>query len=952
MAKKQKSKARLDKYYYLAKEHGFRSRAAFKLIQLNKKYNFLGNANCLIDLCAAPGGWLQVAAKYMPVSSIKIGVDLDPIKPIHGVTHFQADITSEKCRFLIKKEIKHFKADVVLNDGAPNVGGQWSKDAYNQSELVLYALKLATEFLKEDGIFVTKVFRSSDYNSLLYVLKQLFKRVEATKPQASRNESAEIFVVCMGYKAPQYIDSKLLDPKYALTQLEDEEDMKMNSIKSIKAMFEKTKHRSGYSGKLYNEKSFKEFIESQNPYQFLVEANKIKLLTDDCRRYLETMKCPMDYKLYFEDLQTLGKKEIQELIIWRNKIRAKTQKKDKADKADKAAEGGEAEGVKEIELNYKEKKLEEIDEELNEFEKARKKRLENEKKKREKNDLRMKMSFVNQQESGPQVDEIEFDQNLFEFIKNNEINIEELDYKDTDKLMMIPQQTVEEVDLSDLSEDDFIDMMDEDIQENRRLFKENKSENHKKKEKREKKKKFERENEDEEEKKKKLGDGIDYVKNEDKDSDMEIDNEENEDEESQENDSVLGSDEDSENSEFEEDSDEAFVKNQIKKGSKAKKSFEEDQEEIESESENENGDSDQDEEEELMEIDNEELKEDKNDKSKVENKIKEKKDAKEKTEDLFENPLRRKKNAEKMNKTKFNENADNKQNKQADKTKEQIDSENNISSDTDDEANSKLKKKSKQLKSQQSELKLLGKKTLRTETSSAASKIETNSNTNLSETNNSANTKIDLVPQDSDSSQEDSEYDSDEKAEIRAIAKKMLRKKDRLDILYKTYNRYAFDDTEEAPEWFREEEIKHNRPKMPVSKEEILKQKEALRAFNARIPKKILEAKARKKNKLTKRLDRVKQKAQAISNQDDINEFSKVKQIEKLYRKEINKTKEKKKYVVARSNRQNMGKSGRNVKFVDRRLKKDTKALKRAEKRNKKKGVSKPKGKGKKAGRR
>ena len=152
MGKKTKSKARLDKYQHLSKDKGYHSRTAFKLIQLNKKYNFLRGATVLIDLCAAPGGWCQVASKEMPVSSIKIGIDLDSIKPIPGVTTFQCDITTEQCRHLIRKEIKHLKVDVVLHDGTPNVRGQWAKDSYNQNELVLYSIKLAVEFLRK-GVF-------------------------------------------------------------------------------------------------------------------------------------------------------------------------------------------------------------------------------------------------------------------------------------------------------------------------------------------------------------------------------------------------------------------------------------------------------------------------------------------------------------------------------------------------------------------------------------------------------------------------------------------------------------------------------------------------------------------------------------------------------------------------------------------------------------------------------
>ena len=262
----------------------------------------------------------------MPTNSLIVGVDLAPIKPIPRTITFQSDITTDKCRAVIRQHLKTWKADTVLHDGAPNVGIAWVQDAFSQTELALQALRLAIDFLSEGGTFVTKVFRSKDYNALLWVFNQLFNKVEATKPPSSRNVSAEIFVVCRGFKAPKRIDPKFLDPRSVFAELTGPTP---NNEAKVFNPEKKKRKREGYEEGEYiqfKEATASEFVQTKDPIAMLGTFNKFSFLQPPHRDIaLEALdrlpESTKEVRDCCEDLKVLGRKEFRLLLRWRLKAR-------------------------------------------------------------------------------------------------------------------------------------------------------------------------------------------------------------------------------------------------------------------------------------------------------------------------------------------------------------------------------------------------------------------------------------------------------------------------------------------------------------------------------------------------------------------------------------------------------------------------------------------------------
>ena len=344
----------------------------------------------------------------MPAQSLIIGVDLAPIKPIPRAITFQSDITSDKCRATIRQHLKTWKADTVLHDGAPNVGVAWVQDAYSQAELVLQSLKLATDFLVEGGAFVTKIFRSKDYNALLWVFKQLFTNVEATKPPSSRNVSAEIFVVCRGFKAPKKLDPRFLDPRHVFAEVQ--EPTPNNEAKVFNPEKKKRK-REGYEEGDYTqhkEVPVSEFIQTTDPIAILGSVNKLsfeqKSNGDLALATLDRLPETTDeIRNCCADLKLLGRKEFRTLLKWRLKIRDKfgMSAKQKKKEAAEAAETAEAEEVAEVESMDEDMKIqEEMQKLLDSDTRAKRKDRRKDNERKQKEIVRMQMHMTTPHDIG------------------------------------------------------------------------------------------------------------------------------------------------------------------------------------------------------------------------------------------------------------------------------------------------------------------------------------------------------------------------------------------------------------------------------------------------------------------------------------------------------------------------------------------------------------------------
>ena len=185
-----------DQFFKQSKIQGYRSRSAFKLIEMNQKFRFLNNNTRLLDLGSSPGGWTQVVAKKISKGKI-LAVDIKPMENVNNVDFLKGDLFDSK---IYEKIYTYFdkKIDVVISDMASNTSGNKNLDSYKMGELCLRGMDLAQKILNQDGVFLTKLFMGSIFVEIHEKANKYFKKVVKYKPLSSRKESKEIYIYCKG----------------------------------------------------------------------------------------------------------------------------------------------------------------------------------------------------------------------------------------------------------------------------------------------------------------------------------------------------------------------------------------------------------------------------------------------------------------------------------------------------------------------------------------------------------------------------------------------------------------------------------------------------------------------------------------------------------------------------------------------------------------------------------
>jgi len=188
-----------DPFVKQAQKMGLRSRSAFKLLEMNEKYDLIKQGACIVDLGCAPGGWCQVARERCGTHGRVIGLDILPMDSLDGVEFIEGDFTEDEPLAELEQILGGQQVDLVLSDMAPNMSGMTAMDQPKAMYLAELALEFARRHLKPDGNFLVKVFHGEGFDEFVREVRSLFKKVIVRKPNASRPRSREVYLLAQGH---------------------------------------------------------------------------------------------------------------------------------------------------------------------------------------------------------------------------------------------------------------------------------------------------------------------------------------------------------------------------------------------------------------------------------------------------------------------------------------------------------------------------------------------------------------------------------------------------------------------------------------------------------------------------------------------------------------------------------------------------------------------------------